>query len=233
MPQWDSDKYFSFKDANKECIQIAADLLNSYPLTRGCLETLGQELKDQLQFGFFNKDYDIIVQGESGRDIFLLCTGTMDVLVAGQVVVQMKSPTLVGDKGIVSANSERAATIRISSDKPALVIKIPMGSFIRDFKDTNIEDESFNQEKKIFENVFQTVQERLFEFIYLQKTLWEQATNTIQAINQQIYAKRDEEFEKASHKVPGTLVLVFTLLAAFVVYYFANWKALTDVWFVR
>ncbi len=190
MPQWDSDKYFSFKDANKECIQIAADLLNSYPLTRGCLETLGQELKDQLQFGFFNKDYDIIVQGESGRDIFLLCTGTMDVLVADQVVVQMKSPTLVGDKGIVSANSERAATIRISSDKPALVIKIPMGSFIRDFKDTNIEDESFNQEKKIFENVFQTVQERLFEFIYLQKTLWEQATNTIQAINQQIYAKQ-------------------------------------------
>ena len=51
--------------------------------------------------------------------------------------------------------------------------------------------------------------------------------------NQEIFAKRDEEFEEASHKVPGTLVLVFTLLIAFVVYYFANWKALTDVWFVR
>ena len=52
-------------------------------------------------------------------------------------------------------------------------------------------------------------------------------------MNQKVYEKRDEEFEAASHKVPGTLVLVFILLAAFVVYYFANWKALTDVWFVR
>ena len=52
-------------------------------------------------------------------------------------------------------------------------------------------------------------------------------------INEETYARRDEEYEKASHKVPGTLVLVFILLLAFVVYYFANWKALTDVWFVR
>lgn len=190
MPQWDNNTYYSFKDTNPECIQIATDLLNSYPLTRGCLETLGQVLKDQLKFGYFEKGNDIIVQGESGRDIFLLCTGTIDVLVGNQVVVQMKSPTLVGDKGIVSTNSQRAATIRISGDKAALVIKIPMENFIRDFKDNSIEDESFNQEKKIFENVFQTVQERLFEFIYLQKTLWEQASNTIQLINQQIYAKQ-------------------------------------------
>lgn len=35
------------------------------------------------------------------------------------------------------------------------------------------------------------------------------------------------------HKVPGTVALVFILLASFVVYYFANWKALTDVWQVR
>ena len=190
MPQWEINTYYSFKDTNPECSQLATDLLNSYPLTRGCLETLGQVLKDQLQFGYFPQGKDIIVQGESGRDIFLLCTGTIDVLVADQVVVQMKSPTLVGDKGIVSDNSQRAATIRISSEQPALVIKIPMGNFIREFKNTEIEDESFNQEQKIFENVFQTVQERLFEFIYLQKTLWEQASNTIQLINQQIYAKQ-------------------------------------------
>jgi cytochrome c oxidase subunit 1 len=35
------------------------------------------------------------------------------------------------------------------------------------------------------------------------------------------------------HKIPGTLVLVALLLISFVVYYFANWKALSDVWFVR
>jgi CRP-like cAMP-binding protein len=190
MSIWESNQYYLLKKTDKKTIQTSNDLLNSYPLTRGCLETLGQDLKDQLEFGFFEKETDIIIQGESGRDIFLLCSGTIDVLVGGQVVVQMKSPSLVGDKGIISDNSERAATIKISSDHPALVIKIPMGSFIRDFKDNSISDESFNQEKKVFENVFQTVQERLFEFIYLQKSLWEQASNAIQLINQQIYAKQ-------------------------------------------
>ena len=36
-----------------------------------------------------------------------------------------------------------------------------------------------------------------------------------------------------SHKAPGTFVLVLIFLAAFAVYFFANWKALTDVWPVR
>lgn len=35
------------------------------------------------------------------------------------------------------------------------------------------------------------------------------------------------------HKIPGTIVLVALLLLSFIVYYFANWKALSDVWFVR
>jgi cytochrome c oxidase subunit I len=53
------------------------------------------------------------------------------------------------------------------------------------------------------------------------------------ALNKQIYLKRDDEYEAATHKVNGTLALVFVLLIAFIVYYFANWKALADVWFVR
>jgi hypothetical protein len=35
------------------------------------------------------------------------------------------------------------------------------------------------------------------------------------------------------HHAPGTLVLVVILLASFATYYFANWKALADVWHVR
>lgn len=35
------------------------------------------------------------------------------------------------------------------------------------------------------------------------------------------------------HKVPGTMVLTLVFLACFAVYYFANWKALADVWPVR
>ena len=31
-------------------------------------------------------------------------------------------------------------------------------------------------------------------------------------------------------KAPGTLVLVFVFLAAFVVYYFVNWKLLSFLW---
>ncbi len=53
------------------------------------------------------------------------------------------------------------------------------------------------------------------------------------AKNREVYFDRGEKYEKASHNVKGTLALVFILLIAFVVYYFANWKALTDVWFVR
>jgi hypothetical protein len=36
--------------------------------------------------------------------------------------------------------------------------------------------------------------------------------------------------EHAGKSVPGTLVLVFVFLAAFVVYYFVNWKLLSFIW---
>ena len=45
---------------------------------------------------------------------------------------------------------------------------------------------------------------------------------------------RDEsEHDDHEHKTPGTMVLTLILLASFAVYYFANWKALADVWHVR
>jgi cytochrome c oxidase subunit 1 len=42
-----------------------------------------------------------------------------------------------------------------------------------------------------------------------------------------------ESEHEGDHRAPGTMVLVLVLLLAFVVYYFANWKALADVWHVR
>lgn len=39
--------------------------------------------------------------------------------------------------------------------------------------------------------------------------------------------------EEDDHHAPGTFVLVLVLLGSFAVYYFANWKALADVWHVR
>lgn len=36
--------------------------------------------------------------------------------------------------------------------------------------------------------------------------------------------------DEAHHKAPGTMVLVFVFLAAFVVYYFVNWNLLSFLW---
>lgn len=45
--------------------------------------------------------------------------------------------------------------------------------------------------------------------------------------------KEESKVEAGDHHSPGTMVLVLILLGTFVVYYFANWKALADVWHVR
>lgn len=43
----------------------------------------------------------------------------------------------------------------------------------------------------------------------------------------------EREHDGEDHRAPGTMVLVLILLSSFAVYYFANWKALADVWHVR
>ncbi|MBT4290730.1 MAG: cyclic nucleotide-binding domain-containing protein [Deltaproteobacteria bacterium] len=187
--QWESNHYYSLKEADPMCLQIVISLLKAYPLTKGCLDTLGIKLQEKLAFGFFNIGKDIITEGDSGRDIFLLCTGKMDVIVNNQVVVKMESPSLVGEKGIISENSKRAATIKITDKDEALVVKIPMGSFLRDFNDTSIRDDQFTQVEKIYQNLFQGIQERLFDYIYLQKSLWEETNSTLELLNTQMLAK--------------------------------------------
>ena len=45
---------------------------------------------------------------------------------------------------------------------------------------------------------------------------------------------RDEgKSEDGDHRTPGTLVLTLIFLLCFALYYFANWKALADVWHLR
>ena len=45
--------------------------------------------------------------------------------------------------------------------------------------------------------------------------------------------EHESERDEHDHRAPGTMVLVLILLISFAVYYFANWKALADVWHVR
>ena len=187
--RWKPNQYYSFYEADPVCLQIATNLLHAYPLAKGCLDTLGEKLQDQLKFGFFEKGFDIIKEGESGRDTFLLCTGLIDVLVNDQVVVKMEPPTLVGEKGIISEQSKRAATIRIAEKDQALVVKIPIGNFLKDFSDRKIPDHQFLQVENIYKNMFQGIQNRLFEFMYLQKHLWEETNTTLFLLNKQLFAK--------------------------------------------
>jgi hypothetical protein len=45
--------------------------------------------------------------------------------------------------------------------------------------------------------------------------------------------EHESDPEDHDHRAPGTMVLVLLLLVSFAIYYFANWKALADVWHVR
>lgn len=187
--QWAQNKYYSLSKAHADAMPVASALLHSYPLTASCLEILGDKLLKELEFGVFTTGNEIIRQGESGKDLFLLCNGLVDVMVNGQVVVQMEGPILLGDKAIVEPQSTRAATIRVSKGEDALFIKIPMGLFIRNFGDSSIPDKEFSQEVGIFCNVFLAIQQRLFNYIYLQKNLWASVNTTLNLLNTQIIAK--------------------------------------------
>lgn len=46
-------------------------------------------------------------------------------------------------------------------------------------------------------------------------------------------ADKEKTEDHSDHYAPGTMVLTLVLLVSFIVYYFANWKALADVWPVR
>ena len=178
MP-WKLNNYHRIKDVSAEAIHLSESLLQTYPVTRSCMGILGKRLLNQLEFGFFTEGQEIIQQGDTGKDLFLLCQNTVDVIVDDQRVVQMKAPALFGDKGIVEPKSTRAATIKVAENQTCFFVKIPMGYFIRNINDLNIADSEFNQEVGIFYNMFKGIENRLFEFAFVQKNLWEEV-NTVQ-----------------------------------------------------
>jgi hypothetical protein len=45
--------------------------------------------------------------------------------------------------------------------------------------------------------------------------------------------RHESDPDNGEHRTPGTMALTLILLGCFAVYYFANWKALADVWQVR
>jgi len=59
----------------------------------------------------------------------------------------------------------------------------------------------------------------------------EQSTRMKDELIEKGYEEEGKDYEHV--KTPGTVALVIIFLFTFAVYYFANWKALADVWFVR
>lgn len=130
-----------------------------------------------------------MTQGEKGRDLFVLCRGAVDVWVDGQKVIQMQGPVLLGDKALVEPQSKRAATICVSPHQIALVLKIPLDPLIHDFDNPQTVVQSFQQEIDIFCQIYQEIQNRLFDYSHLQKGLSEKVHVTLRQINSQFIAK--------------------------------------------
>ena len=176
------------QQAGPEATKLALALVQSYALTRIAHEVLGESLLQHLQFAFISGGKDFIVQGEKGKDLFLLCHSPVQVLVNGKVVVTMEAPALLGDKALIWPDSTRAATLRVPKGMRALVIKIPMGLFLRDFTFAEIPDASFKREKELYTGIFSEIQRRLFNYIPLQRTQFEALTTTTLNLNAKLIA---------------------------------------------
>lgn len=191
--KFEHNKYYNLARFGKEAIAQSLLLLKSYPLTQFLLKLLGKKLLFSLECGLFTSDYKIIEQAEKGKDLFLLCKGNVDVIVNGQLITQMSAPSLVGDKGIITKKAVRAATISVSEKNICLFIKIPMDQFLRDYMDNSIEDSEFIQEQKIYNNIFQEIQNRLFKFSHLQKKLWGEVSKSLNDLNTKLLSNSIEK----------------------------------------
>lgn len=178
-----TNKYFKIKTIGSEAILISESLLKSYPLTKACLKIFGKSLLEKLEFGFFSPGNKIIIEGEKGKDLFLVCNHSVDVFVSNQKILQMPTPALLGDKAIIDRNSTRNATISIADGNDCLVLKIPLGIYLKSSKASDISDDGFKKERQVYSSLFDEVQTRLFHYSDLQNNLWEEANGKLNLLN--------------------------------------------------
>ena len=180
---WILNRYYPIHKAGEEPKKLAESLLQAYSLTRVAYDVLGEEMLQKISFGFIGEGEQIIQQGEKGKDLFLICHSPVQVLVDEKVVVTMDAPVLLGDKALIWPDSTRAATIQVPQGLNALVLKVPMGLFLRDFTFAEIPDGSFKREQDIYSGLFQEIQKRLFEYIPLQQNQYEAVRSSIIGMN--------------------------------------------------
>lgn len=212
---FESNQYYKISSVGAEAEKICEGLLRSYPLTQTFLKILGDKLIKELEFGFFSAGEKIIVQAETGKDLFLLCSQSVDVIVDKKLIVQLSTPILVGDKGIIDRKSIRTATIAISEGADSLVIKIPMGTFMRDFiTNKELDDKDFMQEITIYNHLFMEVQNRLFKYGLIQRNLWEEVKGKLKSLNINLLSKIILD-KKQQGWTPKTWNVVKKYLASF------------------
>ncbi|MBU3916388.1 hypothetical protein KKA14_12710, partial [bacterium] len=183
---YQKNSYSNISAYGNEALAATEAIFKSHHLSKIFLDILGKRLLSTLEFGFFDPGFKIITQGEQGKDLYLLCNHIADVIVFDKVIVRMEAPVLFGDKAIIDKNSTRNATISIAEGNQSLVIKIPMGTFLRDFKQSEIEDKSYVQERQIYNNLFIEIQKRLFKYSGIQEQLWNEVSKHLKLLNIQL-----------------------------------------------
>jgi hypothetical protein len=181
-----NNTFFKAIDFDSQIVKIIDNLLKSYPLTKKLSSVIGKPLLDNVELGFFSSGFEIIKQGETGKDVFFHCNNEVDVIVNDQAICKMQAPGLIGDKGIVSQDAIRSASIVVSEDNTCLFLKIPMDIFLRSYKDISIPDEDFAQEKEIYFQLFTEIQQRLFKYAFLQRQIWEEVSLLLKNLNTQL-----------------------------------------------
>ncbi|MBF0239882.1 MAG: cyclic nucleotide-binding domain-containing protein, partial [SAR324 cluster bacterium] len=179
--------FFTLSTLDSELESSVVTLLYSFPLSRTCLENLDSDMIKHLEVGFFTPGYTILHQGDSGKDLFLLCQGKVDVIVDDQRVVQMEGPVFLGEKALVMRDSTRQATIEVIEEQ-ALLIKIPMGKYLKDVKSKDAADSDYLREFVFFKKLFIEIQQRLFEHSAIQKKLWDEVNINLSLSNSLVIA---------------------------------------------
>ena len=132
--KWNANYYYPIKEILHlpEVSTTLHTLMDYHRLTQVSVDLLGNDLLEKLQFGFFSSGTKIITEGNEDRDLFLLCQGQVDIFLKQQLILQIVSPALWGEHALIAENNKRFASMVVSENNTALVLKIPLASFLHD-----------------------------------------------------------------------------------------------------
>ena len=104
-----------------EDLEVRVAMFEAQPFFSGCRPSALVSLATTAYPLAFEAGEDIVVQGASSDDAYLILEGEADVLIDDRVVATVGADDLVGERGVVT-NSERAATVRATGHVSAWVI---------------------------------------------------------------------------------------------------------------